>query len=649
MTESDDFLTTVREKYERAVERENDNRTRALDDIKFARLGEQWPEKIRKEREDDTRPCLVLNLQPSFIRQVVNTARQNRPSITVIPADSGADPETAEIMSGLIRNIEVSSDADIAYDTAIDCAVTGGFGYFRINTDYTSDDTFDQDIVIERIADPFTVYADPDSESADGSDWNCAFIVKTLTKDEFAQKYKGKDAVDWEALGYTGLPAPWLDGDHVLVAEYWSREDVEGQIIALSNGEVLSLEEFEEHSEEFNLAGITRVGEPRTVRRKKVTQYVVSGAEVLETVEWQGKYIPIVPVYGDEITIEGERYFRSLIHDAKDAQREMNYWRSAATESVALAPQAPFMGPVGAFDTDRENWDTSNRKNHATLEYDGSVPPQRQNLQSIPAAEIQMAMAASDDMKAIIGLYNPSLGAQSNVTSGVGLRQQQRQGDIGTFHFIDNLTRSIRQAGRILIDLIPKVYSSARVLRVLGDDLEPQNVQVAPQDQREMVQQQAMQRGQEIARIYDLTAGKYDLVVKAGPSYASQREFAQAEIVEIIRAVPESASILGPMYLENSDWPGAKEAAEQMKAMAQGPQADPEAQKQMQAMSQALQQLQQENQQLKMDQTVKQAELTIKAKDSEIKEFEAQTDRIRALVEANTPAPTPPQGSAYAQ
>lgn len=648
---SEDFLSVVREKFERAVGRENDNRERALDDIKFARLGEQWPTAVKKEREEDQRPCLVINRLPSFIRQVVNTARQNRPSITVIPADSGADPETAEIISGLIRNIEVSSDADVAYDTAIDSAVTGGFGYFQINTAYTSDDTFDQDIVIERIADPFTVYADPDSESADGSDWNCAFKVRRLLKTEFEAEYKDRDAVDWDALGYSGLPAPWLDGDYVMIAEYWHREDVEGKIVALSNGTVLPIEEYEKQAEALALSQITLVGEPRTVKRKKVTQYVLSGAEVLDTVEWQGKYIPIVPVYGDEITVEGERHFKSLITDAKDAQREVNYWRSAAAETVALAPQAPFMGPLGAFNTDIEKWSTANRKNHSFIEFDvvSGGPPQRVNNQNIPAAEIQQAMAASDDMKAIIGLYDPSMGAESNVTSGVGLRQQQRQGDIGTFHFIDNLTRSIRQAGRILIDLIPKVYSSARVLRVLGEDLQPQNVQVAPEDQQQMVQQQAMERGQEIARIYDLTAGKYDLVVKSGPSYASQREYAQAEIVEIIRAVPESASVLGPMYLKNSDWPGADEAAEKLEALSAGPQADPEAQKQMQAMQQALGQLQQENQQLKMDQSVKQAELQIKAKDSQTKEFEAQTDRIRALVEANTPAPTPAMGSATQQ
>lgn len=604
----DDFLAEVRTKFEKAVEAENDNRERALDDVKFARLGQQWPDTVQKAREDEGRPCLVINRLPSFIRQVVNTARQNRPSINVIPADSGADTDTAEVMSGLIRNIEVSSDADVAYDTAVETAVTGGFGYIRVNTAYTSDDTFDQDIVIERIADPFTVYGDPEADSADGSDWNCAFIVKMISKDDFAAKYKGKDAVDWDGLGYSDLRAPWREGDSVMIAEYWKREEVERTIIALDTGAIVDLKEYQADPEKF---GGMPVGEPRVAKSHKITQYVVSGAEVLETIEWPGKYIPIVPVYGDEVTIEGKRHFKSLITDAKDAQRELNYWRSAAAESVALAPQAPFVGPVGAFVTDVAKWSTANKKSHPYIEYDGPIPPQRQSPQMPPAAEIQQAMAASDDMKAIIGLYDPSLGGQGNETSGVAIRQRQRQGDIGTFHFIDNLTRSIRQVGRILIDLIPKVYSTARVLRVLGEDMEPQNVQVAPQEEQGMMQQG-------IARIYDLTAGKYDLIVKAGPSYASQREYAQAEIVEIIRAFPDSAPILGPMYLRNSDWPGADEAADKLEQGQGG--GDP--QQAQQAMAQ-MQQLAQENQQLKTQLQDKQAEHQLKAMELQIKNKEA--------------------------
>lgn len=622
----EDFLAEVREKFDRAVAAEDENRARCLEDIKFGRLGQQWPERIEKDREADGEPCLVKNRMPSFIRQVVNEARQNRPSIRVIPQDSNADPETAEIISGLIRNIEVASDADVAYDTAIESAVAGGFGFFRINTAYTSDDAFDQDIVFERVPDALSVYGDPDSESVDGSDWNCAFVVKLLTEDEFETRYKGKDQVNWQA-DYKALKSPWMEDDHILVAEYWHREDVPGQIVALSDGSVVDVEEYQERAEEYQALGIMPVGKPRDVKRKKVTQYVLSGAEVLETVEWPGKFIPIIPVYGDEVWVEGKRHLKSLIHDAKDAQREHNYWSSAATSSIALAPRVPFIGPMGAFDADPEKWSTINDRKHPFVEYNGSVPPQRQPFAGPSQGELQQAMQAVDDMKAIMGIYDASLGERSNETSGVAIRQRQRQGNIATFHFIDNLTRSIRQAGRILLDLIGKVYTTERIIRVLGEDMEPQNVAVAPQDQQQAMQQRMMARGQQIAKIYDLSAGKYDLVVKTGPSYGSQRELAQAEIVEVIRAYPDAAPILGPMYLKNSDWPGSDEAAEKLETMQAGQQGpDPaqmqQAQQQMQQMAQQLQQMAQENRELKAQFALKARELDIKDKEADIKAVE---------------------------
>ena len=646
----DDFLADVRKKFERATDVAADNIEAWRDDVRFAKLLEQWPEEVKRQRELDGRPCLVIPRLQAFIRQVVNEARQNRPAITVVPADSGADPETAEIMSGLIRNIEISSDADVAYDTAADGAVSGGFGYFRINTAYTSDDTFDQDIVIERIADPLTVLGDPDGDSVDGSDWNCCFISKAMLKDDFEAQYKGAEAVDWDDLGYSKLDAPWYDDDHVLVAEYWHREDVESQIVAMSDGSVLKADD--PTIEFLAQLGITPVGEPRTVKSKKVTQYILSGAEVLETVEWPGKFIPIVPVYGDEVICEGKRTYKSLIRDAKDAQREHNYWRSMAAETIALAPKVPFIGPEGAFDTDVEKWSTANDSSHAFITYKGQIPPQRQGYAGPSAGELQQAIAAIDDMKAIMGIYDASLGQRSNETSGVAIRQRQRQGDVATYHFLDNLSRSIRQAGRILIDLIPKVYNTARVVRTLGEDMEPKNAQIG--GEQEQGQEAPQQEGQEIQRIYDLTAGKYDLVVKAGPAFGTQREAAREELVEVIRAFPQAAPVLGPMYLRNSDWPGADDAADKLEAMANPPQQEglpPELQQQMGQMQQAmqagqarLQELEQENAVLKQQYALKDKELNIKAQEANTKAQEVKVKELDVLTRQQ-PQAMMPQGA----
>ena len=625
MAKDDDILQQAREAFQLCMDAEAENRAEALDDLRFAKLGQQWPQNVQRKRETEGRPCLTVNRLPSFIRQVVNDARQNKPAITVHPADSLADPETAEIISGLIRNIEYASDADTAYDTALDSAVTSGIGYWTVDIDYAYDDAFDLDIKIKRVADPFTIYGDPYSTGADSSDWNVAFEVEAMPKEQFEQTYKNAEPVDWSS-DYSHLKSPWIDGERVLVAAWWTREKVESKLLALSDGSIVDEEAYKAQPEQF--AGL-QVIRTRPITTHKVKRRLITGAEVLEETDWPGCYIPIVPVYGDEVWDEGKRVLRSLIRDAKDPQRMFNYWRTASTELVALAPKAPFIGPVGAFETDGEKWATANTDTHAYIEYDGPTPPERQPFAGPPAGALQEALNASDDMKSVMGLYDASLGAKSNETSGRAIMARQREGDTSTFHFIDNLSRAIRHCGRILIDLIPKVYNSERVIRVLGIDMQPQTVPL--KQPVEMPDEQ----GNPVQRIFDLGVGKYDLTVEAGPSYTTKREEAATQMVEFLRAMPQAAPVIGDLLAKNLDWPDADEVAKRLQSLlppqAQGQ--DPrmmQMQQQMAQMGQQMQAQQQELQAAKTDTAIKQAELQIKARELDIKEFEAQTDRIEA-------------------
>ncbi|THD80625.1 MAG: hypothetical protein E7812_07805 [Phenylobacterium sp.] len=632
----DEILQEAREAFELAADAEAENRREALDDLRFARLGEQWPERVRRERELDGRPCLTINRLPAFIRQVVNDARQNKPAMIVHPVDSQSDPATAEIMSGLIRHIEQSSDAEVAYDTALDFAVTGGFGYFRINTRYASDDSFDQDLVIERVANPFSIYGDPNGTAADSSDWNVAFVVDTLPKAAFEARWKGAEPVDWSADAYASLRLPWIEGDQVMVCEYWRREACQRQIVALSDGQVVEVAVYEAQKAMFDALGVSVVGRPRPVASHRVTQKIVTGAEVLERIEWAGKFIPIVPVYGEELHVDGRRRLRSLVRDAKDPQRMFNYWRTTTTELVALAPKTPFIGRKGAFETDSAKWATANTQTHAYIEYDGPEPPQRQPFAGPPAGAMQEALSASDDMKAIMGLHDASLGAPSNETSGRAIMMRQREGDISTFHYIDNLSRALRHGGRILLDLIPRVYGTARVIRVIGGDGAAQAVAVnqppaAGQGGGQPAAPAAGELGK-VEKIYDLTVGKYDLTVEAGPSFTTRREEAANQMIELIRAYPQAAPLIGDLLAKNLDWPGADEIAQRLAAMlpaqargvsleAQGLQA---AQGELAKLGQALSAARVEIAALKQDQANSARRLQIEA-------FEAETNRLKAL------------------
>lgn len=652
MAKKDDELVAEGKKcFERCRDKETHNRQNWLDDVRFARLGEQWPQAVKQQREREGRPCLTINRLPAFIRQVTNDARQNTPSIKFHPVGDGADQATAKILDGLARNIQYTSNADVAYDNALDNAVTGGFGYFRISTDYADDDTFDQDIRIEQIKNPLSVYGDPMSSAADSSDWNECFVTEMWDRDSFEKKWPKAEITNFEADSHDSID--WFSENEVRVAEWWRREEVPAMLLKLSNGIVMLEEEFKkpENQEFFELCEppVTEVSR-RPTRTMKVTQYLMSGNEILEENEWAGKYIPIIPVYGDEVMVDGERHFISMVRFARDPQQMLNFWRTASTELVALAPKAPFVGAVGQFSTDAIKWANANNVSYPYIEYDAVdvngvpvPPPQRQPFAGPPAGALQEAINASDDMKTIMGLYNASLGEKSNETSGRAIMARQKEGDTSTFNFTDNLSRGIRHAGRVLCDLIPKIYSGPRMLRVIHEDGSNEHVPVngmqppqAPQGQQQGVpgapqqpQENTLEQ-QAVARVFDLSAGKYDVTCETGPSYNTKREEAAGQMVEFIRAVPQSAGMIGDLLAKNLDWPGADKIAERLAPKGMDPQTQ-QMQAQMQQMGQHIQQLTQQLQDAQRDKAVDVGKLEIDKQKGLIDAYQAETARMTAL------------------
>jgi hypothetical protein len=642
--DGDDLLKQAKEEFQECQDHEADNRAAALDDLRFSR-GDQWPEDIIRQRMLEKRPCLTINKMRAFIRQVVNDSRQNKPSIKVHPVDSGADPETAKVISDLIRNIEYTSNADVAYDTATECAVERGWGYFRIGMDYAHGDTFDMDLSVDRVSNPFSIYGDPNSTAADSSDWNIAFVTEMLPKKLFEAKYKDAAKIDWSG-DEAQIDDKWYTEDSVLVAERWSREEYDKKIFLMSDGTIQDETRLEYLKDLLAAQGIVVVNE-RTAKCWKVKQHIMTGAEILETRDWQGQYIPIVPVYGDEVDVEGKRQFRSLIREAKDAQRMFNFWRSMSTELIALAPKTPFIGKKGAFKSDADKWATANSHSHAYIEHDGDVAPSRQPFASVPAGALQEALNASDDMKAVMGIYDASLGARSNETSGRAIMARQREGDVATFHFQDNMARAIRHAGRILIDLIPHVYDRERIIRTIGEDGTQKAV---PLKQETPVLDNngkpvMGEDGVPMTRIYDLAAGKYDLTVATGPSFTTRREEAAMQMTEMVRAFPDAAPVIGDLIAKNLDWPGADEIAERLKAVNPALQAQnnggipPEMQQQIQEGMMRLQQLEQENAALKADKSVEMEKIAVDRMKTQVEAMKVQTEA--AQMQTGQPMPDP--------
>jgi hypothetical protein len=632
-----DILSQAKDDFKRAHDAEAAQRKESQEDLEFAVLGKQWPQEVMSQREQEGRPCLTINRLPAFLRQVTNDSRLNRPGIIVKPTGDGANEYTARIQNDLIRNIWNASQGDTVCDTALDFAATMGFGYMIVRVDYTSYDSFDQDICLERVANPFSVYGDPDSTEATSIDWNRAFVADWYSKAKF--KAKGWKWSDIKPNSFEGddKDALWYDGERVRVAEYWTRSEVDTELVKLSDGKIMQADEVEKIQDILAVQGIGIEG-TRPTKTFKVKQRIITGNEVIEETDWLGRYIPIVPMYGEEWNINGKRHFISLVRRAKDSQRMFNYWRTASTELVALAPKAPFIGVVGQFNTDAAKWATANTKSHAYIEAD-MVPgapslPQRQAFAGVPAGALQEAMNASDDMKSIMGLFDASLGAQSNETSGKAILARQREGDTSTFNFMDNRNRAVEHMGRIIVDLIPQVYNVPRILQCVQEDgttyAAPVNqpVQEVKADNSEgpPQYQPAPEHVEGLTRIFDLRVGKYNVVVTAGPSFTTRREESAEQMMEFVRLYPQAAPLIGDLLAKNLDWPGAEQIAERLKAML-----PPQAAGQVPPMVQQMQQIiQKGGEELKRLQQA----LEDKKRENDIKEFDAETKRIQALTTA---------------
>lgn len=582
---ADDIIREALERFEESESASQFNRAAAEEDIRFARLGEQWPDDIRRQRMLEGRPCLTINRCAPFVRQIVNEARKNTPAIKVSPVDSNADVATAEVINGLVRAIQNGRrKADIAYDTALEHAVSGGFGFFRIGIDYVSPETFDMEAYIDRIPNPLMVHWDTSTTEFDSSDWGYCFVSDFITPELFKQRYPKASPVSFDSMG--DAATHWQQDERVRIAEYFLRAEKTRTLYLMSDGRTIRKDQLPEIAKAaFAAGGIDLGGQvdedeltgaflqlngleikrQREASYHEVTRRVISGVEVLEETTWPGSVIPVLPVWGDEVIIDGRRHFRSLIRDAKDPQMMFNFWRSAATELVALAPRAPWVGPKGFVPKGQEEiWATANTRSHAYLEYEPGAggAPQRTPFSGVPAGALQEALSAADDMKSITGIYDSALGATSNEKSGRAILARERQTGTSNFHFLDNLNRAVEAAGRVLVEIIPAVYSERQTIRVLGEDSREKVVHLTTQAGGP---QGPNMDGE--PELYNLSVGRYDVKVEAGTDYATARQETRETLIEIMRQVPGAAQLLGDIVLENMDFPGADRAAQRIAAL----------------------------------------------------------------------------------
>ena len=638
-----DLLETARSRMRIAIAAYSESREDELDDLRFAAGSPdnqwQWPADVLATRGSvqgqtiNARPCLTINKLPQHIKQVTNDQRQNRPAGKVIPADDKADIEVAAIFDGIVRHIEYISDADVAYDTACENQVMYGEGYIRVLTEYCDENSFDQDIRIGRIRNSFSVYMDPTIQDPCGSDAQWCFITHEMLTEEFERQFPNANpisALQSQGVGDQSM-SQWVSDNTVRIAEYFYIEHKADTLNMYPGGHTA----FAGSPEAKQLEGMGMpVSKTRKVDRQTVKWCKINGYEVLEERDWAGKYIPVVRVVGNEFEVDGRLFVSGLVRNAKDAQRMYNYWVSQEAEMLALAPKAPFIGYGGQFEGYESQWKTANVNNWPYLEVNpdatdgqgGALPlPQRAQPPMASSGLLQAKAGASDDIKATTGQYDSSLGATSNERSGKAIMARERQTDTGTYHYVDNLARAVRYVTRQIVDLIPKIYDTQRIARIIGEDGETDSAKINPQ-QQEPVKKIVDETGVVIEKIYNPSVGKYDVCVTTGPSYMTKRQEALEAMGNLLQGNPDLWKVAGDLFVKNMDWPGAQEMAKRFaktidpKLLEDGD--DPA----IQAANQQIQAMGQEMEQ--MHTMLQNVSKSMEAQELKIKAYDAETKRI---------------------
>ncbi len=634
-----DIVDEAYARFKKCEELEYENKQLWIDDLKFANgdsdNGYQWDDSMATQRNIDGKPTITINKVKTHNRQVTNAARQNKPMIKVVPVDNGADVETAEVFNGIIRHICTNSEADTAFDTAAEFAVDAGLGYWLITTDYESDDSFDQEIYINAVPNPLNVHL-YDFYKADGSDAKAGFIFEYMSRDTFREKYPDED----------DQGNNWGDqskDDEIMVMSYYRLAETKDTLVALPEGGSRLLSELGE---------VPEGAKTREVKNKKIEYYLIGNKKILEKKEWLGKYIPIVRVVGSEVNIEGKVVRTSQTRTMKDSQRVYNYWSASAVEFVMLQGKQPYIATAESIEGYTKYWDNLNSSSIPYLPYNAKdkdtgeqLPmPRRQDPPIMAQAYIQGMQISSDDMQASSGQYDAQLGQNVNQQSGRALTSLQRKGDNATFHFIDNISRAIKFTGKILIDLIPKIYDTERVVRILGEDEKEETAQINPAQPQAVIKQRNPMTG-EISRIYNPAVGRYDVNVVVGQNYGTKRQEAAEGMMMMAQADPAIWQTHGDLIAKAQDWPMAEEFAKRFEKIIppkllenkdedqsqQPPQLPPEVQQKIQQDEMQIKQLDGVIQKMQAELESKEKEDALTQQKIEIDRFNAETNRLKAM------------------
>ncbi len=554
------IVQEVRENAELHWQHERSNIDEATMDQRF-RANDQWPDAAKRQRESEGRPMLTFNQMNQFIAQVVNPIRQADIAIKTSPVDGKTDPELSKVYNGLLRQIQYQSSARAVYAHALDCQAGCGLGWFRICADYRDDESFDQEIYLERINNPLAVFWDPAARDPVRSDAMWMGIAEAWPVSTFEARWPNAAKEDVETMQSYGDTLFWFSTETVRVAEYFRKVRVKKTLAKLQDGSVVDITKMGEAE-----LGQMPIVATRKVNSWKIESYFVSGAEVLEgPTELPGTHIPLVPAVGGEVAMEKGVYRYGVCRFIRDAQQMYNLNRTAIAESIGLSPKAPWVVTDKMIAKHLAEWSAQNKSNKPFLRYTvdkdapGAKPERSQPIQVQPAL-IEDAQSCRDDMMAGTGIFNAQRGNRSNETSGVAIDARKMQGEVANYGFLDNFKASLEHAGRILVEWIPEIYDNERVMRILGEN--------GKEDETVPINYVHYGFDGQPVMINDLAAAKFDIRVDVGPSYQTQQAEAQEFTANLMKALPpQMSAAIGDLVASNSSMAGADDVAARLKAV----------------------------------------------------------------------------------
>lgn len=642
--ENKDILQSMRDFRQRAQDYWRDIYDQAEIDIEFCVNKEsQWDATARKERAEAKRPCVTINKIAGFVHQQTNALRANKMTLNAIPVDD-SDVGKAEIQDAMLEYVLKSSRADIATDWAGGRAIMGGFGFYRVTTEYESNLSFNQDIKVKRIENPLSTYLSPEIKCPYGSDASEAITGEWMSKADFKRQFDGKEAVSADDI--TEL-TDWQSEDTVFVAEYYRIDYVDDTLYLLEDGTTILKSKVDEYEGDPNLV----IANQRKTQTKKVMWYKCSRDEVLEQTEIKADYIPIILVVGDEQWVNDKRYWKSLISNAKDPQIIYNYARTLQLEQLQKAGNRPWVADGRSIEGYESFWEDASNPNMQYLPYNSTdennnplAPPFMASVYQGSPDLMREAMTANDEIKGTTNINDATLGNQSNETSGRAIMARQRQSDQGNFHFLDNFKRAYEHLGRVLLSMIPNYYDTQRVLRITQDDEVFKTIVINVAEDSPLIQKYEKElKNAELGingMYNDVTVGKYDIRIAAGADYNTQREEAREVLIELGRAYPQLMEISGDLIIRAFDFPDADKIADRLKMLlpaqlkgdeeGEAPQIPPELQQQIMQMQQQMQQAEQALQQMSQELKDKSADRELELLKAEIKaESDIEVAKIR--------------------